>query len=88
MEVILDRFGRIVIPKQIRQDLGLRPGTALQVEEHPREVIFKLVVGGQPNVILDDGVLVYAGTASGDILGAIRGHRQERFGKLGHMEKR
>ena len=29
METTLDRFGRVVIPKQVRDDLGLKPGAVL-----------------------------------------------------------
>jgi AbrB family looped-hinge helix DNA binding protein len=33
MEITLDRFGRIVIPKRLRDGLGLGPGAVLEIEE-------------------------------------------------------
>jgi AbrB family looped-hinge helix DNA binding protein len=33
MEITLDRFGRIVIPKSLRDGLGLGPGAVLEIEE-------------------------------------------------------
>jgi len=32
MQVSIDRAGRIVVPKQLRDQLGLSPGTSLEVE--------------------------------------------------------
>ena len=33
METILDRFGRVVIPKKVREDLGLEPGVVLKIKK-------------------------------------------------------
>lgn len=41
METTLDRFGRVVIPKEIRDILGLKPGELLKVEQSDDEVILK-----------------------------------------------
>ncbi|MBI4710191.1 MAG: AbrB/MazE/SpoVT family DNA-binding domain-containing protein, partial [Nitrospirae bacterium] len=41
METILDKFGRVVIPKEIRDDLGLKPGEVIQVKESGNEVVLK-----------------------------------------------
>jgi AbrB family looped-hinge helix DNA binding protein len=32
METTIDRAGRVVIPKQIREAAGLKPGTGLQID--------------------------------------------------------
>ncbi len=32
MEVVIDKFGRILIPKKIRDMLGLKPGQMLELE--------------------------------------------------------
>jgi AbrB family looped-hinge helix DNA binding protein len=34
MRVRIDRWGRIVVPKPIRERLGLRGGELLEIEEH------------------------------------------------------
>ncbi len=33
METTIDRFGRVVIPKRLRDDLGLKVGEPLVIEE-------------------------------------------------------
>ncbi|MHB8342303.1 MAG: AbrB/MazE/SpoVT family DNA-binding domain-containing protein, partial [Mycobacteriales bacterium] len=33
MQVTIDRFGRVVVPKSYRQRLGLGPGRVLLIEE-------------------------------------------------------
>lgn len=33
MEATIDRFGRIVIPKKIRDDFNLKPGSQIHFEE-------------------------------------------------------
>lgn len=77
MQTTLDRFGRVVIPKQVRDDLGLKPGAVLEIEEVEQKIFLK-PMHGEPHVVTKDGVLVFSGTAIGDIVGAIRSHRRER----------
>ena len=82
METTLDKFGRIVIPKRIRDDLGLKPGAVLQIEQADQRILMEPVNEG-PHVVVKDGVLVFTGTGTGDIVGAIQLHRQERLSKVG-----
>jgi bifunctional DNA-binding transcriptional regulator/antitoxin component of YhaV-PrlF toxin-antitoxin module len=55
-ETIVDRFGRIVIPKKI----VLKP------------------VRGEPNLHWKDGVLVFTGSALGNLNEALAKHREDR----------
>ena len=87
METTLDRFGRIVIPKQVRDDLGLKPGAVLEIEEVEQNVLLK-PIHGEPHVVTKDGVLVFSGTAIGDIVEAIRSHRRERLSEIAARTKR
>ena len=41
METTLDRFGRIVIPKKIRDDFNLKPGSQISIEESDQVIILK-----------------------------------------------
>jgi len=41
MMVIIDNKGRVVIPKEIREKFGLKPGAKLQVEIRENEIVFK-----------------------------------------------
>ena len=45
MEATLDRFGRIVIPKKIREDLHLQVGSSIRIEEGDGEIVLKPVEG-------------------------------------------
>lgn len=81
LEAVVDKFGRVVIPKQVRDDLGLKPGSVLQIEEAEQEVIMK-PLHAEPKLINKGGVLVFSGTATGDIAEAVRVYREKRIGKL------
>lgn len=80
METILDRFGRIVVPKQIRDHLGLLPGDVLNIEEEKEEIVLT-PVHEESNIVKKDGVLVFSGTSVGDISQALKNHRKERMTK-------
>ena len=62
MEATLDRFGRIVIPKKIREDFHLHVGSSIRIEEGEGEIVLK-PVEGEPSLVKKGGVLVYAGKA-------------------------
>lgn len=80
METTLDRFGRVVIPKQLRDDLGLHPGSVLQIKQKDQKISIE-PVHDEPTLVVKDGVLVYQGIATGDIEGATKTNRQERLNK-------
>ena len=84
MEATLDKFGRIVIPKQVRDDLGLSPGAVLRVEEVEDGIVLKPVTD-QTALVLEEGVLVFAGEVTGDIEQATRLDREERARKLTNL---
>jgi AbrB family looped-hinge helix DNA binding protein len=86
MKTTLDRFGRVVVPKGIRDRLGLRPGVEVEIDEKENEVVLKLV-DHEPSLIVKEGVLVYAGKATGDLRGAVRTHRDERLHKVASGKK-
>lgn len=81
METTLDRFGRVVIPKEIRDALGLKPGELLKIEQTDDEVVLK-PLREEPPIKVKDGVLVYAGTATGNLMEAVRAHREERLRRV------
>jgi len=77
MEATLDRFGRIVIPKKIREDLHLQVGSSIRIEESDGKIVLK-PIEGEPSLLKKDGVLVFSGKAVGNVETAIEEHRQER----------
>ena len=87
METTLDKFGRIVLPKQVRDDLGLKVGEVLQVEEREDEIILK-PLQREPHITIKDGVLVFFALATGDVTQATRAQREERLRYLkGRLKK-
>jgi AbrB family looped-hinge helix DNA binding protein len=86
MKTTLDRFGRVVVPKGIRDRLGLRPGVEIEIDEKENEVVLKLV-DHEPSLMVKEGVLVYAGKATGDLRGAVGTHRDERLRKVASGKK-
>jgi AbrB family looped-hinge helix DNA binding protein len=80
-ETIVDRFGRIVIPKKIRDNFNLQTGTQIRFEESEQGIVLK-PVHGEPNLHYKDGVLVFSGSALGDLSDAIEKHREERARKI------
>lgn len=77
MEATLDRFGRIVIPKRVRQDLGLHEGTVLEIEEREDRIVLS-VRREEPDLVREDGVLVYTGEAVEDLEHAVEASRRSR----------
>src|SRR5438067_2382305 len=77
METTLDRFGRIVIPKEIREDLGIEAGSVLRVEEREDEIRLTPLRDNPPTRV-KAGVLVFSGEPTGDLREALKRHRDER----------
>jgi AbrB family looped-hinge helix DNA binding protein len=82
METSLDKFGRVVIPKEIRDDLGLEAGAVLTVEAREREILLR-AAGDQPAVEVVGDVLVYTGKATANLKDAVRQHREHRMRGMG-----
>ena len=78
METTLDRFGRVVIPKRVRDGLGLRPGAVLIIEERGNGLHLMPVPEGD-NLREEDGVLVFAGRVEGDLSACVRAEREARL---------
>lgn len=86
-ETILDRFGRVLIPKSVRVDLGLEPGAVLRVEERDEGILLQ-PVQGEPHLVVKEGVLVFTGSVGPDIVEAVRRDRGKRLKALTGRRKR
>lgn len=51
MTLTIDKFGRVLIPKAIRQSIGLEPGDELIVELTPNTPIVTLTIKPKPSDI-------------------------------------
>ena len=82
----LDRFGRVVIPKKVRAELGLSPGDPLKVESRDDGVLIS-PFRDEPHLVDKDGVLVFSGASLGDLSEAVRKQREERLDKVSGTKK-
>jgi AbrB family looped-hinge helix DNA binding protein len=60
MEAVIDQAGRIVLPKPIRDALGLLPGTRVDISAYGAGAQI-LPAGRTARLVEEDGVLVAAG---------------------------
>lgn len=78
----IDEFGRVLIPKRIRDHLGLKPGISITLTEVNGEKLLLQIVHKEPIMKEVDSVLVFQGKANVDIEDAIDEIRNERLHKL------
>jgi AbrB family looped-hinge helix DNA binding protein len=60
MEIRIDKAGRIVVPKPIRERLGFKPDTELEAIEQPDGVLLRRVEQ-RPSMVKVDGLWVHQG---------------------------
>lgn len=65
MEVAVDSAGRILVPKQFRDALGLRPGTEVDVSRYGSGLLLT-PADHTARLIEENGVLVASGNATID----------------------
>ncbi len=63
MELRIDKAGRIVVPKPVRERLGFRPDTQLVAIEQPEGVLLKRIEQ-RPAMVKVDGLWVHQGSAA------------------------
>ena len=77
MKTAVDRFGRIVIPKLLRDRHGLEAGSEIEIEDSGETLTLR-IVSPQPGLVEKEGIMVFRGSATGDIESAVRSHRDKR----------
>ena len=78
MQTTLDRFGRVVIPKQARDLAGLVPGSELEVEVTESGLTLRPILE-EPVLVECDGVLVFTGEPLQEVETAVAAHRNQRL---------
>ena len=78
MRTTVDRFGRIVVPKEIRDRHGLVPGSGVEIEDSGEFIVLRRA-DELPGLVEKEGVLVFRALSTGDLDGAIRAHRDDRL---------
>ena len=81
MQIVVDKLGRVVIPKPVRLHLGLKAGALLEIKERDRQVILE-PVDKEACLVKKDGLLVFSGSASEDLRGCVHSQRVGRLEKL------
>lgn len=87
IHLTIDKAGRVVIPKPLREDLHLEPGDALELESAGEQITLRPVRGTGP-LRKEQGVWVFhtgqslSASATEEALQQIRGERDlANFGK-------
>jgi len=80
MEIKIDKAGRIVVPKPLRERLGFKPDTELEAIEQPEGVLLKRVAQ-RPSMVKVDGLWVHQGSAEpgANWEGILKDVREERI---------
>ncbi|MGA3197569.1 MAG: AbrB/MazE/SpoVT family DNA-binding domain-containing protein [Terriglobales bacterium] len=80
MTVTIDKAGRIIVPKEFRQRLGLRPNTELEIVDHPNGLLLR-IVESQPSLVKVNGLLVHQGRLEegADLNSILESVREERI---------
>lgn len=86
MYVTLDKFGRVLIPKPVRERLGLVPGTSLKLEIGEQDILLR-ARRSESSLVEEDGLLVctaeWTGSATNlDTVALIEASRRDRTEKL------
>ncbi len=81
MQVKIDKVGRVVLPKAVRESFGLSDGTLLDLDETDDAIVLR-PVREKPLVRMKDRILVVSAEAVGDIEGAVARERNARLDSL------
>jgi AbrB family looped-hinge helix DNA binding protein len=83
MELSIDKFGRVVLPKKLREHLGVRASLKVEVVETADGVLLK-PVRHTTALVRKDGILIHQGKPSRDVpwSALIEDERDERIRKI------
>jgi len=80
MKITIDKAGRVVIPKQVRDRYHMQPGTELEIENEA-DGIFLKVHDTKPSFIRKRGILVHhhgSDTVTLDTADSLNRQREQR----------
>lgn len=81
MEATLDKFGRLVIPKLVREKLGLGPGSVLEIQQQDSGILLE-PRRPEPDLVRENGLLVYTGEIDESASIDLERHRSGRLEEL------
>ena len=77
MKLNIDKFGRILIPKPLRERLGLSAGTELEVDIQDQTLQLE-PAHPEPELEEEDGLLIFTGTPQETLEDAVTENRKQR----------
>ncbi|MCL5028871.1 MAG: AbrB/MazE/SpoVT family DNA-binding domain-containing protein [Bacteroidetes bacterium] len=81
MVTTLDKFGRVIIPKKFREQLGINSKSTLNISEDGKRIVIELVQEKKP-VVDRNGILVFTGNLENKKSDLIKSDRNKRMHKL------
>ncbi len=81
MITTLDKFGRVIIPKKLRENLGISTETTLNISEEDKKIVIELVKEKAP-IVNRDGLLVFTGKLDKKRSDLLKSDRNKRMRKL------
>ena len=81
MVTTLDKFGRVIIPKRFREQLGINSKSTLNISEDGKRIVIELVQEKKP-VVDRNGILVFTGNLENKKSDLIKSDRNKRMHKL------
>ena len=78
----IDNFGRIVIPKKIRDEFGISKSSEIEINTTDNDEIIIKPGASKPFVKNKDGVLVVCSEPVGSLEDILEGDREERIRKI------
>ena len=81
MVTTLDKFGRVIIPKRFREQLGINSKSTLNISEDGKRIVIELVQEKKP-VVDRNGILVFTGNLEDKKGDLIKSDRNRRMHKL------
>jgi bifunctional DNA-binding transcriptional regulator/antitoxin component of YhaV-PrlF toxin-antitoxin module len=82
IEVSVDNHGGIVLPRELKNRLGLSPGMTMIVEEDAEERICLRVQTESPELVDKQGIIVVRAESSEDLTNVARREREHRVSDL------
>ena len=81
MRIGIDKAGRVVLPKAVRDHYGVNPGAVLEVEESD-EIIVLRPIHDEPSVGEKNGLLVVSSPADEDLADSVSRMREGRLDSI------
>jgi bifunctional DNA-binding transcriptional regulator/antitoxin component of YhaV-PrlF toxin-antitoxin module len=89
MNVILDKFGRVLIPKPLRDRFGLTPGAELSLDVHEggdgAPSLELRAVPDEPLLVRENGRLVYTGAIDPEGQDMVAFIKAQRLARASHI---